>query len=140
MMGGMISVEWAQRLAAAGVTWRPLPGDRFTLREGELCGDVFTVADMVVEARHLPLGVELAFNGTTEWALDSVRLADALWLPREDQLRDLLGAAFRGLLPTSEGFEVVIALPGRPDDAHRASRPADAYARAVLALVEAARA
>ena len=28
------------------------------------------------------------FNGTTEWALDSVEQHEAVWIPREDQLRD----------------------------------------------------
>jgi hypothetical protein len=51
---------------------------------------------MTIEPRSYPTGVILAFNGTTEWALDSVAQADALWLPREDQLRELRGA-FRRL-------------------------------------------
>lgn len=135
----MIGVAWAVRLAEAGVVWRPAPGDRFTLREGELHGEVFTVADMVVEARDYPTGVELAFNGTTEWALDSVRLADALWLPREDQLRGLLGGAFRRLAPVGGAFEVAIAIPGRLDVGYRADQVADAYAMAVVGLVEASR-
>ena len=49
---------------------------------------------MVVEVVDTPLGAVLAFNGTTEWALDSIEVDEAVWLPLEHQLRDLLGDAF----------------------------------------------
>ena len=66
-------------------------GDRFQLDEPEFEADVFTVSEMTIEPRAYPTGTILAFNGTTEWALDSVALEEALWLPREDQLRELTG-------------------------------------------------
>ena len=75
------------------VVWR----DRFWLPDRELDETIFTVSDMVVEVRDLPTGRIFAFNGTTEWALDSVAVADAVWLPREDQLRELLRGTFRSL-------------------------------------------
>lgn len=135
----MISVDAALRLDRAGVRWRPKAGDRFTVRGDEMRGEVFTVADMVVEARHYPTGTVLAFNGTTEWALDSLRIAEALWLPREDQLRDLLGGAFRSLtLGADGGFEVRVGIPGQGERVFGDADPAEAYADAVLALVSAA--
>jgi hypothetical protein len=130
----------AKRLNSAGVRWQPLAGDRFTVRSEEVMGEVFTVADMVVEAREYPTGTLLAFNGTTEWALDSVQLEEALWLPREDQLRDLLGPAFRSLARSTTGnFQVLVEIPGQPERLFGADDAADAYAEAVLALVSAAR-
>ena len=33
----------------------------------------------------------LGFNGTTEWALDSLKTEQVLWLPREGQLRAEIG-------------------------------------------------
>lgn len=138
-MGPVISLTAAQRLDRAGVAWRPREGDRFTVRSDELRGEVFTVADMVVEARHYPTGTVLAFNGTTEWALDSVQIGQALWLPREDQLRELLGAAFRSLTRSPTGlFHVHAVVPGRPGRTFTAEDAADAYAEAVLDLVGAA--
>lgn len=136
----MISHSLAEQLDAAGVRWRPRAGDRFAVRSAELAGEVFTVADMVVEAREYPTGTLLAFNGTTEWALDSVQLDQALWLPREDQLRELLGRTFRSLTSAESGYSVQVDIPGRPAQDFRADEAADAYARAVLALVEAGRA
>ena len=136
----MISHSLAEQLDAAGVRWRPRAGDRFAVRSAELAGEVFTVADMVVEAREYPTGTLLAFNGTTEWALDSVQLDQALWLPREDQLRELLGGTFRSLSSSASGFAVRVEIPGRAAQDYCSEEAADAYAEAVLALVGAGRA
>jgi hypothetical protein len=134
----VISLAAAQRLDRAGVRWHPLPGDRFTVRTDLLMADVFTVADMVVEAREHSTGTVLAFNGTTEWALDSVQLDEALWLPREDQLRELLGGAFRSLARSTTGYhEVLVQIPGQPERVFGHTDPAEAYAQALLALVAA---
>jgi hypothetical protein len=136
----VISFATAQRLDGAGVRWHPAAGDRFTLRTPEVHGEVFTVADMVVEARHYPTGTLLAFNGTTEWALDSLELDQALWLPREDQLRAMLGPAFRSLARAVTGeFQVLAEIPGRPERVFTADQADEAYADALLALVQAAR-
>ncbi|MGC4153105.1 MAG: pilus assembly protein CpaE [Propionicimonas sp.] len=135
----MISLELAQRLDLAGVRWRPIGGDRFTVRSDEMMGEVFTIAEMVVEAREHPNATLLSFNGTTEWALDSVQLDEALWLPLEHQLRELLGASFRSLTRSEHGYLVEIELPGRGEQHFAAAEPENAYAQAVLALIEAAR-
>ena len=100
----------------------------------EFEADVFTVSEMTIEPREYPTGRILAFNGTTEWALDSVALEDALWLPHESQLRDMLGGAFRALRRLPDTYEVEIVLAGEtrvfeyPD-------PADAYALALLEVL-----
>ena len=78
---GMISTDLALSLRDAGLVWHPASGDRFQLDEPEFEADVFTVSEMTIEPRTYPTGTILAFNGTTEWALDSVALEDALWLP-----------------------------------------------------------
>ncbi|NHB84497.1 hypothetical protein G7085_07465 [Tessaracoccus sp. HDW20] len=54
--------------------------------------EVFHLADMVIETRRLETGTIFAFNGTTEWALDSIPQAATVWLPSEAQLRALLGS------------------------------------------------
>lgn len=136
----MISLTAALELSRAGVRWVPRAGDRFTVRSDEMGGEVFTVADMVVEAREYPTGTLLAFNGTTEWALDSVQLEQALWLPREDQLRELLGPAFRSLARSLTGsYQVLAEIPGQPERVFTAEDAPDAYSAAVLALIRASR-
>lgn len=93
----MITAELARALRTAGLRWTPEPGDRFTIDGGELAGDVFTVSEMTVEVHEHPGGRSFGFNGTTEWALDSVDQEETLWLPSEHQLRELLRGAFRSL-------------------------------------------
>ena len=136
----MISVELAASLKAAGLVWHPVTGDRFTLLTGAFDGEVFTLSDMVVEAHQSQTGTVLGFNGTTEWALDATEATDALWLPREDQLRGLLGASFSALERVDTGYRVMSVLPGdgsAPDNASAfwGDEPAEAYGRALLALV-----
>ena len=143
----MISVTLARSLATAGVRWRPASGDSFVIDGAEFGGEVFTLSDMTIEAHEFDTGTILGFNGTTEWALDSVALDDALWLPREDQLRDLLGGAF-GSLERIEGTETIgeVSLTGPAfrvatvvdgeSHAFEATDAADAYARALIALLD----
>lgn len=130
----MISTEVALSLRAAGLIWHPRSGDRFQLDEPEFEADIFTVSEMTIEPRSYPTGTILAFNGTTEWALDSVALEDALWLPREDQLRELLRSAFRSLRRLEDSYEVAITVR-EEDFVFEHPEPADAYAFAVLELL-----
>jgi len=132
--GQVISTDLARELRTAGLSWRPRSGDRFQLDEPEFEADVFTVSDMTIEARSYPTGTLLAFNGTTEWALDSVALDDALWLPSEEQLREMLRGAFRTLTRLPDIFEVEIEVDGARHR-FRHPEPADAYAQAVLFLL-----
>ena len=81
----------------------------------------------------------LGFNGTTEWALDSVAVEDALWLPREDQLRDLLRGAFRCLDRTDDAYVVTAVIDGDERRYESVSAP-EAYGLAVLALLDRVRA
>jgi hypothetical protein len=91
----VITRDLASQLRDAGLVWTPRKGDRFAVPDRDLDDEVFVISDMVIENLRLPQGQQLlAFNGTTEWALDSLEAADAVWLPREDQLRELLGEAF----------------------------------------------
>lgn len=130
----MITVELARRLRAAGMVWKPASGDRFVIANRDMDGDVFVLSQLTIEVHDAPTGPLIRFNGTTEWALDTVELDEALWLPREDQLRVALGNGFRSLEPVGDGMAVVAALDGELQrhvdvDAERA------YARAVLAAL-----
>ncbi len=133
----MISAEMARALRGAGVRWRPASGDFFRIDRPELDSEVFTVSDMTIEAHEFDTGTVLGFNGTTEWALDSVALEDALWLPREDQLRALLGGTFRALRAVDGGYEVDIERAGATTS-YSGADAATAYADALLALITSA--
>lgn len=138
----MISTALAAELRNAGLRWEPISGDAFQIDREDFEGDHFHVSDMTIEPHHYPSGTILGFNGTTEWALDSVSLEDALWLPREDQLRELLRGAFVSLgrepAERETRYRVVVRIAGEARDFADAD-PAEAYGRALLALIRAAR-
>ena len=138
----MISRPLALRLREAGLVWRPAAGDRFQFLRHDMDStgaDLFTVSDMTIEAHHYPTGTVLGFNGTTEWALDSVAIEEALWFPREDQLREALKGTFQRLEreESGDGYRVVTVFRGEARE-HTAASAEDAYALAVLAEVESA--
>lgn len=130
----MISLDLALRLHDAGLAWSPGNGDRFWLPERDLDQTVFIVSEMVVEVRDLPGGRVLAFNGTTEWALDAVEDHEAVWLPRLDDLLEVLGTHFRSLTARSGG-QVVRVQVGHHQEEHVDVGATDAAARALLSLL-----
>jgi hypothetical protein len=131
----MISTQLARALRDSGLVWHPIAGDAFLIDKLELDAEVFILSDMTVEAHEFSTGTVLGFNGTTEWALDSVAIDDALWLPHEAQLRELLRVAFRSLEATDSGFRVSASI-ATEERIFEATDAADAYARAVLALID----
>ncbi|HEX6149972.1 pilus assembly protein CpaE [Nocardioides sp.] len=128
----MITPHQAERLdhllRGQGRPWTPAPGDRFVVPGRDLDDQVFVVSEMTIDVEDLPSGRLIRFNGTTEWALDSIPANDVLWMPWEHQLRDLLGDAFRSLLRTNDGWVVTL------DDAseYAGHEPEQAYALALL--------
>lgn len=95
--------------------------------------DVFVLSHMTIDVHEFPTGRVIGFNGTVEWALDSVEQEAALWLPNEAQLRELLGGAFVQLARDGGSYQVVLDVGGhrivvRADDVE------EAYGRALLYL------
>lgn len=132
----MISVALARKLREAGLPWRPASGDRFVVADRGMDAEVFVVSHLTIEVRDSPSGPLFQFNGTTEWALDSVSQADVVWLPHEAQLRVALGRAFRGLEPLGEGWAVTVGVDGQ--EVRELDIDAEcAYARALLAVLTA---
>ncbi|WP_298752442.1 pilus assembly protein CpaE [uncultured Serinicoccus sp.] len=141
----MLSVDLARRLHEAGLIWSPLAGDRFVVDRSGMTHDVFYLADMTVEVHEFVGGSVIGFNGVAEWALDSVALDDTTWLPREDQLRAVLGHDFVGLglrrgdedATDDDGgveYAVVALIEGSPTTfAHRDAE--EAYGLATLAVL-----
>jgi hypothetical protein len=137
----VISLDLARRLQRAGVPWTPTAGDRFVVPDRDMDSDVFVISDMVVEVRDVPSGRILAFNGTTEWALDSVDAQTVVWLPREDQLRELLGTTFTGLEQLDGVDDEGLGAGWAVTITHRGTRRREidvdaesAYARALLLI------
>ena len=89
-------------------------------------GEVFVVSELTIDVHEAPTGPLIRFNGTTEWALDSVEQEAMVWLPREGQLRDgARSARSAGWSRSGDGFAVVIERAGAEErhvdvDAERA--------------------
>jgi len=136
----MIDIDVARRLHEAGLPWEPADGDLFAIDTELLRDDAFMLSSMVIErgvGRH---GERIfKFNGTTEWALDSIEQQEAIWIPREEQLREALGPAFRSLERREDGHHTVRFCAGTEAAEHEVSAPAaeDAYAGALLVALTA---
>lgn len=140
----MIDVALAHSLRDAGLRWHPATGDRFLIESAAFQAedgepDIFTISEMTIEAHDYPTGTELGFNGTTEWALDSVSTDDSLWLPREDQLRELLGPTFRSLTKGTEpepSYRILVTVD-REEHEFTDADAENAYGQALLAYIDA---
>jgi len=127
----VISLDLATSLRDAGLKWLPAPGDRFAIPDRDLDDAMFVLSDMTIAVHELPAGegTIIGFNGTTEWALDDVDKDEAVWLPREDQLRELLGSSFRRLERQGDAYVVIV---DEIETLYFADSPEDAYGAAVL--------
>jgi hypothetical protein len=130
----MVSVELARSLRDAGLRWHPRRGDHFVVVDRGMDDEVFVLSDMTIEVHQFPTGPVIGFNGTVEWALDSLDQRDALWLPTEHQLRDLLGPAFVRLERSDGSYVVVARVDGSEAEVH-APDAGEAYGLALLRLL-----
>ena len=130
----MISVNLARKLRDGGLRWDPAPGDRFVVADRGMDDEIFTLSDMTVEVHRFPSGHVIGFNGTVEWALDSIEAQKSVWLPSEAQLRERLGRTFRRLSRVEDGWQVEIEVAGK-HSAYDAVDAAEAYGQALLYLV-----
>jgi hypothetical protein len=133
----VIVVQLARLLREAGLEWKPAPGDRFAIPDRDLDDEVFVLSNMTIQVYSMPEGRVIGFNGTTEWALDDVEMDEAIWLPREEQLRELLGGTFQALRRGPAGYEVIMELLDERRT-FEAGSAEEAYAAALLHLLAAA--
>ena len=92
----MIKLTIARQLKAAGLVWQPALHDFFAIPDRDLDDQVFVLSDIQVTIEKMQ-GIQMvSFQGASEWALDSLVKEEAVWLPREDQLRQALEAALLG--------------------------------------------
>lgn len=128
----MLTLELAQQLKAAGLTWTPSAGDRFVIPVSDMEERIFVLSDVTADLHRFESGDLIGFNGTTEWALDSIEQERVVWFPREGQLRELLGAAFVRLEQVPGGCAVTSTAPGGIDERYVDIDAERAYARALL--------
>jgi len=138
----MISLQLARQLKDAGLQWQPAMNDFFAIPDRGLDEHVFVISDMLATLETLQGQEVVAFQGASEWALDDLATGELIWLPREDQIRQLLEAALleRGLLALHmesdlEGCRCTIRYRNQPLT-FRARQADEAYAAALIHLLE----
>jgi hypothetical protein len=94
----MISLQMALRLKQAGLKWTPKLNDFFAIPERGMDANIFVLSDLQANIEKLFGSEVVAFQGASEWALDYLISSEAVWMPREEQLR----AAMMELLPERE--------------------------------------
>ncbi len=86
----VISLSIATELKAGGLVWQPALHDFFAIPESDLDNRIFVVSDMMIDFQQLFGRQIITFNGAVEWSLDNILMADAVWMPTESQLRELV--------------------------------------------------
>jgi hypothetical protein len=95
----MISAELAVDLKQSGLEWQPAERDLFFMPDHNLDGQIFVVSPLPALVQMYNGEQTITFHGAIEWALDYVMMAEAVWLPTETQLRELLSRAIGGDAP-----------------------------------------
>jgi len=135
----VISVELAKQLKRAGLEWQPVERDTFIMPEHNLEGQVFVVSPLPALVQTFGGQQTITFHGSIEWALDYVVLAEAVWLPSETQLRELLAAAIGADAPLRiERLQARYRLTiggGADVPEFEATTAEDAYGQALLHLL-----
>jgi hypothetical protein len=109
-------------------------GDYFVVADHDMDDEVFVLSNMIAEVYRFQDADVIGFNGTTEWALDSVEQTHTLWLPREEQIRMLLAGTVRSLTKIPAGWQVAIEVSGN-ELRFSADQAEEAYGLALLYLV-----
>ena len=137
----MISLATARRLKEAGLEWAPANGDQFVVPDREMDDRVFVVSDMATMIELLKGMPVVTFHGTPEWALDYLFLVEAVWMPGEGHLRELLrqglerhGARVFDLIYVEGEYTFRCEWNGEAEAFHAADA-AEAYAAALLHIL-----
>jgi hypothetical protein len=137
----MINQQLAKQLKAAGLAWEPAEHDFFSIPFSEMENKVFIISEFTALVQPLHGQPAITFHGSSEWALDFILVAETLWLPTEQQLREQLerrldaqGAPELTLVRRSDGYECVVG-QGRGPRAFSGPSGAAAYAAALLYLL-----
>jgi hypothetical protein len=86
----MISLKLAQKLKSTGLAWKPQINDFFAIPERGMDSRVFVISDMPANIEFRMGEQVVAFQGASEWALDTLITSEAVWMPSETQLRQAL--------------------------------------------------
>lgn len=134
-----LSLQTSLKLKNAGLEWTPTTHDFFAIPDVDMDDKLFAMSDMTVSMEVLHGYHAITFNGAVEWALDFVFKADAVWLPTETQLREMILARMGDkpslMLQTSIGGYVVTMTRGGQKAIFEGITAEEAYAATLLSLL-----
>jgi hypothetical protein len=107
----MLSLSIAQQIKEAGLSWTPALHDFFAIPDRGFDDEVFVISNMFSNVEWLRGHLAVTFQGSVEWALDHIMVAELVWLPTEAQLREELEKRLVGeqhpelrLISTPDGY------------------------------------
>lgn len=132
----MLALSLAKQLKDAGLQWQPQLHDAFVIPDRGLDERPFVITEVLAYIEQLWGSPMVTFHGTAEWALDYVLQTEAVWIPSESQLRELMieQVADFSLVHTADGYECHFVLRGQAYT-YRARDACDAYGSALLQVL-----
>ena len=132
----MLTLSLARQLKNAGLRWQPTLHDAFVIPDRGLDERTFVITEVMAYIEQLWGSPMVTFHGTAEWALDYVLQTEAIWIPSESQLRELLAEQVNDLLllQTAEGYECRFTLAGQ-SYAYESPNACDAYGSGLLQVL-----
>ncbi len=138
----MISLTLAQQLKKSGLRWKINKNDFFAVPDRGLDDSVFVISDMTVMVEVVSGALAVTFHGAVEWALDHVEVTELVWLPREEQLREMLEQLLIGqpepilvLFSIADGYRCEVQFQEQ-FLAFEAFGASDAYGQALLYILQ----
>ena len=138
----MISLKTARKLKAKGLEWEPQVNDFFAIPDRDMNESIFVISDVQVTIDMLFGRQVVSFQGASEWALDSLVKDEAVWLPGEEQLREVLleliiraGKSGMHLISGIDGCHLYFEYQGRKYE-FTARDASEAYAQGIIFLIE----
>jgi hypothetical protein len=139
----MLSLSIARQLKEAGLRWTPALHDFFAIPDRGFDDEVFVISNMFANVEWLRGHLAVTFQGSAEWALDHIMVAELVWLPTEAQLREelekrLVAERHPGLKLTSTPGGYTCEIQFRNQGLRfEASGAGEAYAAALLHVLRA---
>ncbi|MFK7801863.1 MAG: pilus assembly protein CpaE [Anaerolineae bacterium] len=134
-----LALKTAQKLKTAGIDWEPKTHDFFAMPDVDMDDRVFALSDMTISMEVLHGYHAITFVGSVEWALDFVYHSDAVWLPTESQLREMIVSRLEEgstmTLQTSIGGYVITIDTGSSRSLFEGVTAIEAYAAALLGML-----
>ena len=108
----MISIRLARQLRDQGLEWVPRLHDFFYIPDSDLDEHVFVISELTIDVEKSGTSATIMFNGAVEWSLDYIMSREAVWLPTEEQLRELIGDQLASLARTDAGYRCEVRVDG----------------------------